>query len=126
MMPFTPGEMADLQLTQDGAMMDTCVIVIWSQGAADTYGKPKNVYTPGDQLACGFNATARREVMDGAQVAITDAQMRLPIGTEIGHLDQVQVTHRHGVRLSTPLTFAILGEPRRGASGLLLNLRSVT
>lgn len=118
-------ELTRLQATQDGAMMDTCVILTWVEGAIDEYGKPAEVYEPSElPTICGFDATARKEVMDGAQVAITDAQMRLPIGTAISHLDRVQVTHRNGVAI-TAQTFALIGMPRRGTSGLLLNLRSV-
>jgi hypothetical protein len=118
-------ELGRLQDTQEGAMMDTCVVLTFAEGVTNEYGKPKPGYQAGSAIECGFNATARKEVMDGAQVAITDAQLRLPIGTTITNLDRLRITHRHGVALTTPLTFAIIGEPRRGSSGLLLNLRSV-
>lgn len=120
-----PDELERLQETQDGAMMDLCIILQHVDGATDDYGKPVEVYQPGQPQICGFDAAARKEVMDGAQAAITDAQMRLPIGTVISNLDRVQVTHRHGVELSDQPVFGLLGIPRRGTSGLLLNLRSI-
>jgi hypothetical protein len=64
--------------------------------------------------------------MDGTEVVLTDAVLRLPIDSVVTNVDRVQVTHRYGEMLLTPWTFAVIGMPRRGPSGLLLNLRLVT
>lgn len=126
MRAFTPGELAGLRKAQEAAMMDRCTILAYHDGTPGAYGKPRQEYIPGANVACGYDATARKEVMDGAQTAITDARLRLPLGTAISHLDRLRITHRLGVLLDTQPVYEIIGEPRQGPSGLLLNLRSVT
>ena len=108
-------------------MMDTCVILDYQDGLPSNLGKPMKMWTPrATATACGYNGQARREVMDGAQVVITDAVARLPIETTLERRSRIRVTHRFGVALSTEPEYEIIGEPRRGPSGLVLNLRSVT
>lgn len=126
MTKFSPAELARMELAQTGAMQDKCIIMVYSAEDGD-YGPSMDypTYTAGDPVVCGYKPTSK-EVMDGSQVAMTDGKLRLPIGTDVSHLDRIRLTHRFGVALSTPETFEILGQPERGPSGLVLNLRMVT
>lgn len=126
MVPFTTAELAGMQATQQSAMMDTCVIEAFSFGLTDEYGKQQPVYTAGVATACGFDPNRHSEVMEGAQVAIADAQLRLPLATVIDQRDRVKVTHRFGVALSNPDVYEVIGEVARGPSGVVVDMRNVT
>jgi hypothetical protein len=131
MRPPTAGQLSHLQAANVAAMWDTCVRVVYDGTATDTYGHPTPVWTSGAILACGLDnlvgmSSARREVMIGTQVVVIDARLRLPIDTTLDHRDRIRITHRHGVALSTPEVYEIMGEPARGPSGLVVDLRTVT
>jgi head-tail adaptor len=121
---FTTTELSRMQGTQDSAMMDSCKILAYS-AVADDYGNAAETYTAGDEMDCGFDPTANREVMDDTEVVITDAALRLPIDTDVSNLDRIQITKRHGVDVADE-TFEIVGNAERGPSGLVLKLRRVT
>jgi hypothetical protein len=120
---FSTAELSGMQAAQEEAMQDTCVLLTWFSGSQNAFGEQVETWTPGDPLACGYNPQGGREVA-GADAApiLTDATVRLPISTEVDRKDRLQITHRFGVAI-TPETFEIIGEPRRGPSGLLLDLR---
>lgn len=121
---FTTTELSRMQGTQDSAMMDSCKILAYS-AVVDDYGNAAETYTAGDEMDCGFDPTANREVMDDTEVVITDAALRLPIDTDVSNLDRIQITKRHGVAV-TAETYEIIGNKERGPSGLVLKLRLVT
>jgi hypothetical protein len=126
MTAFDFGELDGMRDTQESAMMDTCVLGLRVETATDDYGMPVVGWSWGDPLICGLNPIKHVEVMDGTEVVLTDAVLRLPVDTVITHVDRVQVTRRYGETLITPWVFACIGMPRLGPSGLLLNLRLVT
>ena len=125
MLPFTPGELQALEDTSLASMQDTCQLLTYTEGVTDAYGKPTITYTPGASLACGYNATRQVEVMEGTEVAITDATLRLPAGTSIDHRDRVKITHRLGVALAAQPVYSFIGEARQGHSALVAGLRLV-
>jgi hypothetical protein len=123
----TTAQLTRMQDAAEAAMWDTCVILDYDgESVIDDYGKPSPLWFPRDACACGFNASVPREVMGETQVVLTDAVLRLAIDTESDNKARVQITHRHGVELETPPTYEIIGEPARGPSALVLNLRLVT
>lgn len=115
-----------MQDTQIGAMLDTCVRLVYTEGAADAYGKPVVSHVAGDTLACGFHPSNSREALDGAEVVLTDGALRLPVGTPMDARDRIRLTRRYGATLSTPYEFEIVGEPLRGPSALVLSLARLT
>jgi hypothetical protein len=115
-----------MRAAQEAVMMDACVRLAYGAPTTDTYNLPESQYTPQSPIACGFDPTASKEVMSEGQVVVTDGQMRLPVGTTVDSRDRFQVTHRHGEALASPPTFELIGDPERGPSGLVLNLRLVT
>jgi hypothetical protein len=126
MTPFSPAELAAMRATQSGAMMDTCLIMRYISGVKDEGNVPVNAWRTGESVACGFNPAGGREVMEQTQVAIADAQVRLPISTTLDSRDRIKITHRFGEQINQQPTYEVIGLPERGPSGLLLNLRLVT
>ena len=102
---------------------DTCVIQTLST-ARDTTGAVIPTYTDGSAISCGFEPTGgtERKAADGTAV-ITDATVRVPIGTTVTAKDRVKITKRHGTTLGTALVFGLASEPQRGPSGLVIELR---
>jgi hypothetical protein len=114
-----------MQGTYEAAMPDTCVRLAYS-AILDSYGQPSPTWTAAaTSLPCGYNGKST-EVMDGAQVVLTDGKMRLPMDTVLVTTDRIRLTHRYGVALSTPLVFDIIGAPAQGPMGVVVNLRLVT
>ena len=119
-------EMVRLQGTQEGAMMDRCELLEFQKGAVDAYGMPSELYMSQGSTACGFDPTAQDEVLEGTQVVITDAKLRLPVDTQIENLDRVRITHRLGTLQAEQPVYELIGEARMGASGIVCGLRLAT
>lgn len=107
-------------------MQDTCVLLVRLEGEQDERGYPVAEWVESDPLACGLDPKPRGELLGGAELRLVDARLRIPIDTDVTGLDRVRVTHRFGEELAVPELFAVLGEARRGPSGLVLDLRSVS
>ena len=125
MRPPTTAQLSRMQSHAEESMWDTCIIKRYA-AVPDPYGHDSPMWFDEDAISCGFDASARREVMGATQVVLTDAVVRLPIDTVIDRRDRVQVTHRHGVALTDAPTYEIIGEPAQGPSALVLGLRLVT
>ena len=128
MSAFTAAELAAMQTAQEAHMMDSCVIQRFATGDGDDYGPGgPPAYTDDDAaIACGFKPASVREIMDGTQVAMTAAQIRLPISTVLDNRDRIKVTKRFGVTLTPAEIYRIVGHPKRGPSGLIVQADSVT
>ena len=85
------------------------------------YDPTKKTWTYGSEIACGFDAEKSREVSDGSQATITDAVCRIGLDNLIGGTDRIQITERNGTDVTE--YYAIIGEPRRGVSCWVLNLK---
>lgn len=120
---FSDIELERMQATQESAMMDLAQVLTRSAGTGD-YGYGPATYLAGRSIACGFDPKPR-EVMGDTQVEMSDGTLRLPIGTAVTHLDRVKITRRFGSVVPAQ-TYEIMGQPARGPSGLVLNLRRVT
>lgn len=123
---FTNGELAGMQRTQQGAMMDLCRIADYAAGAGNAYGQKPAVYTNrGQATICGYDPTATGEVLQGSEVVTIDAALRLPVDTVIDSRDRVTLLERFGAALVVPLTFDVIGNPEQGPSGLVVKLRRI-
>jgi len=122
---FTADELAALETDQEAHMMDTCTIGSY-HAVPDGYGIPTPTYRAGSPTICGLNENVRQEVQGRGEVVMVDAVLRLPVGTVIDSRDRITITHRFGSQLAVQPVYNIIGAPRRGASGLLLNLALVT
>ncbi len=119
-------ELAELRQAQEGHMLDRCVILAY-HASRDSYGLPKPAYTTGEEIPCGLDEGNRTEQQSIGHVPLTDAVLRLPLTATITSLSRVRVTRRHGEAVRSPQpVYEVVGVPRLGASGLLVNLRLVT
>lgn len=125
MRAFGTEELERLQGTQEGAMQDTCLVLVYVS-MTDKYGLPKPVYGDGYEVACGLELVRPNERQGRGEVPVIEARLRLAWDSVIDERDRVKVTHRFGVELASPQTFEIVGPVVRGPSGLVLNLRVVT
>ena len=114
-----------MQGTQDAHHMDRCTLDRYTDGGSDDYGAPTPTWVSDSPIACGFRVFKVDEVLGQTMVAIADAQVRLPIGSTVDPKDRITITHRHGVAVSN-VTYAFVGDPVRGPSGLVIDLKKVT
>lgn len=114
-----------MQAVQQAHMMDTCTIDAYTEGGTNDLGMPSTSYVSGSAIACGFEPVTPDEGVGSADVPMLDARLRLSISTSITPHDRVTVTHRFGVAV-THVTFEVVGEIKRGPSGLWLDLKKVT
>lgn len=122
---FTTAELTALETDQEAHMMDICTIGAY-HAVPDGYGIPTATYQAGAAVICGLNENVRQEVQSRGEVVTIDAVLRLPVGTAIDSRDRITITHRFGSELTVKPVYNIIGSPRTGASGLLLNLALVT
>ena len=122
---FSTAELASMQGTQEAHMMDSCTIDVYTNAGTDTFGNPNPSWVAGSPIFCGFQATKTDEALDESNVPTIDATVRLPIGTSINPKNRITITKRHGVTV-TARHYEIVGEPKRGPSGLVLELKAVT
>lgn len=116
-------ELSRLRAQAQETMLDSCKLGTATQDTGGPYAT--ETYSYSSEIACGFNAKGRRETQDGAQTIITDAELRLPHGTNVINLKRVKITKRLGTALSPEEEYAVIGSPRAGVSGLLVNLQRV-
>ena len=122
---FTTAELTALETDQEAHMMDICTIGAY-HAVQDGYGIPTPTYTAGNPTICVLNENVTQEVQSRGEVVMVDAVLRLPVGTVIDSRDRITITHRLGSELAFKPVYNIIGSPRTGASGLLLNLALVT
>lgn len=112
MRPLGTGELARMERISSSQMMDRCKVMTRAAGAKDAYNRPVETFTIGTEIACTLLTQQPDEFQGtGQQTPKADVRLRVPLGTAISHLDQVQVTKRFGRVLSAPLTYRISGEP---------------
>jgi len=122
---LSAAELASMRAAQADHMNDTCVIRVYGS-TTDENNMPKPAYTAGAPMACGFRARTPREVLQRAEVAMSDGDVRLPVGTTLDRRSRIRITHRHGQALSPAQDYEIVGEPLRGPSGLVVLLKRST
>jgi head-tail adaptor len=123
---FTAADLANMRAAQEEHMLDTCIVQSYAR-TLDTYGSPVETWTDGSAIACGLKMTTGRENRRADMTTERiDATIRLPLATTIKGTDRIKVTKRFGVILSTPQIYDVVGEIRRGPSGLQVDLQTVT
>lgn len=127
MRAFTATELSRMQATQQSAMQDTAQH-LQRTTTTDAYNRPVETFTPRLSYSCGFAPNPSQEGMENSQVPMADATLRIPLSVEsvIDTDDRLKITHRFGVALAAPETFEIIGQPERGPSGLVYNLKRMT
>lgn len=127
MRQFTTTELSRMQATQQSAMQDTCQHLARTT-TADSFGLPSETFTAALSYACGFEPVSKDEAMEQTEVPMVDARLRLPLSVEsvIASVDRLKLTKRFGISLTPQPVFEIIGQPERGPSGLVYNLRRLT
>lgn len=118
------GEVTRLQTVQDYHMHDSCKILTYSS-SVDSYNIPQPTYTAGSEIYCGFEMVGTEERVGETEYPDIDAKLRLPIGTVINSNDRVRITKRFGVAV-TEIDYSVIGQPLRGSSGLVVELKKVS
>ena len=128
MLPFSEDELARMQVAQESAMMDRCILLTKYEQGRDGHNNPIYGEAKSRELICGLDPTASQEIPDGSEVVLIDARLRLSLSTEssIRNISRVKIVKRFGVILDPPLIFEVVGLPERGPSGIVLNLRFST
>lgn len=128
MRPFSTGELGRLKNTQQGAMQDTCGLYTLSVSSTDDFNQPVRTYVLAATVDCGVELAAAAEVMGETQVPEYDAKIRLPVAqfSVIENVDRITVTHRYGIELDIAWEFEIIGPPRLGPSGVVVECKLVT
>ena len=116
--------------TQAAGMLDECELLQRADGAADAYGIPQPTYTVVERTPCGLSHSQVGAEVSGSgrrdtQVPIDLRRLRLPVTAQIDHVDRIRMTRRFGFAI-TPVLYEVVGDPQRGPSGLLLQVRMVT
>ena len=106
-------------------MQDTCIIQSYSR-TIDTYGAPIEVYADGSPIACGVDTTpATEQRRADMNIENITATVRLPISTVIKSSDHIKITARYGVALSDTPSYEVIGDIRRGPSGLQVDIQVI-
>lgn len=122
-MLFDAQTLAQLQRTQESTMMHTCVISPYIVGGDGTisYG------AQGETLPCGFKALNGASSSGTLYETVTaDAELRLPLGTQVKTMDRVTILSSFGRPLDPAPTYEVFRVPDSfGPSGLVVQLREI-
>lgn len=123
MQPIGADELAGLQAGGESTMLDQCRIEYHDRtGPVDNHGKPTKVPVAPVTKRCGFRPGGGREVQNGSERSVSDASIRLPVGTEIDNLDVIVLTQRFG-RPVPEQRYNVIGMPRYGPTAIILTLQ---
>ncbi len=107
------------------SMFDRCVIGRWLPDEVDELNHPKHNWEYEDEYTiCGFKIVRNKEAMDGAEVVMVDAELRLPFDVEIDRRDRIRLSHRLGefLLVERQPTYRIVGEPIHGHNAKKVSL----
>jgi hypothetical protein len=118
------GDIAKIQAAARGLFRDTCQIGVVT--LTDSNDPTAQTWTYGAEMLCGFDASASRETVDGAEATITDGIVRIVPGIAVNPGDRIQVNSRNFAELDTPEVYAVVGAPRAGLAATLCKVLRVT
>jgi hypothetical protein len=122
---FSTAELTNMQDTQESAMMDTCVLLRYSD-SVDALNHPVPTWTDGLASACGLDMRGGEErTGDGRVIVKWEAMLRLPINTTLDLWDRIRITTRFGVLLNETIVYQIVSPVQQGPSGLRIRLQKV-
>lgn len=120
----TIGDIVRLKAEAQGMFRDKCKVGVAT--FSDVHDPTSLAWSYGAELSCGFDASQSDETVDGAEATITDAVIRVPVGTSVNADDRIKITVRNFATLGTPEIYAVVGAPRLGMTALLCNVKRVT
>ena len=132
MRPISADELARMRMTQTDAMLDECVVMSYAEGARNEFNEADApTYTDSNPIPCGLNTSPKFGISElerhGQDMTMIryDAEIRLPINTEIKETDRIRIVSRFGL-YPGELTYEITSPIQRGPSAIRLRLRKVT
>jgi len=118
-------ELSRMRDDAETSMFDRCVIGRWMPGERDEFNQPKKNWADEDEYTiCGFKIVRNKEAMDGTEVVMVDAELRLSFDVEIDRRDRIRLSHRLGEFLHADRqpTYRIVGEPVHGHNAKTVSL----
>ena len=88
---------------------DTCKIGTITADVLGPYSDG-STFAYGSAIRCSYAHLKGDEVADGSEMAVIDAEIRIPAGTTVNNKDHVLLTHINGTDI-TDKYFEIVGEP---------------
>ena len=114
---FSRNELDAMRETQEGHMMDTCVIYRVIGKTKNARGEPVKTFDQGAESDCGVQMDPRQKSFgDGFVEADVDVILRLPLGTAVSQGDEIEITKRFGDDV-TPKRYEVERFPNDGPSG---------
>ncbi len=112
--------------THMGVLTDRGIVLTYSDGTPDAYGKPQPSYRMGSEIPCAYIPLRAQEIRPyGTETALVEGTLLVPLDTSITNRDRVQMTVRLGDALPSPLVFTIIGMPVPGLVAIVCMVRSV-
>jgi hypothetical protein len=121
---ITIGDIVRLKAEAQGMFRDKCKVGVAT--FADTHDPTALTWTYGTEISCGFDAMPSSETVDGAEATITDAVVRVPVGTAVNADDRIKVTTRNFSALTTAEVYAVVGAPRVGIAATVCKVKRIT
>lgn len=118
-------ELSRMRVAAETSMFDRCVIGRWLPDGVDELNRPKyNWQDENEFTECGFKVVRNKEAMDGAEIVMVDAELRLPFDTVLDRRDRIRLTHRLGEFLLAERqpTYKIVGDPMHGHGAIKVSL----
>lgn len=130
---FAASELSRMRNEQESSLQDAGRHWI-RQITQDANGQQSESYDEGDTVSCGFEPTEQSEalldqsVAGDVQTVIKSAVLRLPLAMldTIQDGDRFELLARYGTDLDLPLMFQLVGSPRPGTTGIVIDLREVS
>jgi hypothetical protein len=120
-----PGEVDYLASQQVDTMPDLCRHLVRSETQTST-GATKITYTEQLLYQCGLDPGSSAEVTTHGTTVVTDAFIRLPLGSPVKLEDRIKMVSRFGKPLNAPITYYIISEPMIGPTAVTCNLKEIT
>ena len=123
---FTEDDLECMRDTQTGHMLDLCVIMAFTPGAANEYNEDDAfTYVDSAPLECGLNMNPGTRTFGEEMTVIRyDAIVRLPLHTPMTEKDHIRVIARFG-EFTDGQEWEIVSPIDRGPSGIRVYLRRV-
>lgn len=114
MHPLAATETAKIQDAVEGAMLDTCQVLVYTETPGDL-NEPAITYVPGPVTICRFEGKKQLfEPSEDYGIASANGLVKLPTSVPITSRDHILLLTRFGYALDPPQEYDVKGEPAAG------------
>ena len=106
-------------------MNDMCIISRYLPDEVDEFNVQEDNWEDDiEEIICGFKIVQNKEAMEGSEVVMIDAELRVPYDVDFGRRDKIRITYRLGefILRANQQTFRIVGQPIHGHAAVVLKL----